>query len=93
MFTIEGFPRLWQVEGLSCQHRNANVAMSTEPAHQLRALLPDLKSRPFPSLSPTITTRTQLTSKRRSVAIACEACRKRKTRVRNETGPSLGPQG
>ncbi|ROV99008.1 hypothetical protein VSDG_03810 [Cytospora chrysosperma] len=45
--------------------------MSTEPAHQLRALLPDLKSRPFPSLSPTITTRTQLTSKRRSVAIAC----------------------
>lgn len=71
---------MWQVEDLSCQHRNVNVAMSTEPVHQLRALLPDLKSRPFPSLSPGIATRTQLTSKRRSVAIACEACRKRKTR-------------
>ncbi|KUI59226.1 hypothetical protein VP1G_11109 [Cytospora mali] len=54
--------------------------MSTDPAHQLRALLPNPKSKPVPLLSPESTSRTQLASKRRSVAIACESCRKRKTR-------------
>ncbi|ROW12166.1 hypothetical protein VMCG_00120 [Cytospora schulzeri] len=80
MFTIESSPRLWQVEDLSSQYHHVNIAMSADPAHHLRALLPNPKSRPFPSLSPENTSRTQLASKRRSVAIACEACRKRKTR-------------
>ncbi|KUI65106.1 Nitrogen assimilation transcription factor nirA [Cytospora mali] len=68
-------------EPLNGQHCQVNTTvMPTDSAHQLRALLPNPKSKPVPLLSPESASRTQLASKRRSVAIACESCRKRKTR-------------